>query len=92
MADRKTRKSAGKKPESSPPQRTAPDVDLSVYTLTDDVIRDRLAEFEHTFGMPSSKFLERYNRGELVEDPAFIDWSGLLYIAARAGVAISSPA
>jgi len=92
MADRKTRKSAGKKRDSSPPQRTSPDVDLTVHTLTDDAIRDRLAEFEQKFSMPSNEFLERYNRGELGEHPAYIDWSGLLYIAARAGVAIPSPA
>ena len=92
MADRKTRTSAGKKRNSALLQSTSPDVDLTVHTLTDDLIRDRLAELEAKFGMPSSEFLERYNRGELGAHPAFIDWSGLLYIAARAGVAIPSPA
>lgn len=59
---------------------------LNVYKLTDDLIRTRLATFEERTGMTSAQFLERYNRSELGDDPMFIDWAGLLYIASKTGV------
>jgi len=68
------------------------EIRAKVHTLTDDDIRERLLAFEKQFGMTSDEFLRRYNSGELGDNPEFIDWSGLLYIAARVGVTVSTPA
>ena len=36
--------------------------------------RQRLAEFEHQFGMNSEEFEQRLNAGEIDETVAFTDW------------------
>ncbi|MGH2585869.1 MAG: hypothetical protein ACRDJE_13230 [Dehalococcoidia bacterium] len=59
------------------------DIRAKVHSLTDDDIRERLLAFEKQFGMTSGEFLRRYNSGELGDNSVFIDWSGLLYIAAK---------
>lgn len=58
----------------------------TVRHLTNEGIARRLVEFEQRYGMTSAEFLQRYHRGELGDDPAFIDWSGLLYVANKVGV------
>jgi hypothetical protein len=55
----------------------------TVTELTDERIENWLRELEERYGMTSAQFLLRYNRGELDDDPDFIDWSGLLYVAAK---------
>lgn len=56
---------------------------LTQCQLTDDEIDCRLRVYEEQSGMSSAAFLDRYNRGELGHQEAFIDWAGLLAVKAR---------
>lgn len=51
--------------------------------LTEAELRLRLHGLELKHGMSSQDFLLRFNRGELGDDPEFIDWAGLLAAAVR---------
>ena len=55
---------------------------MKIHRLTDDELARMLGELEQRYGMTSAEFLPRYNRGELGCDDDFIDWAGLLAIAA----------
>jgi|GEM_PF-4348091 len=62
-----------------------------VTWLDDEALACRLATFEQRYGMSSAEFLRRYNAGEYdgpEADPdlAFVEWAGLLALAARAGM------
>ena len=56
--------------------------------LTDEVIRSDLRELEQRHGMTSAEFLLRYHRCELEEHDDYLRWSGLLTVAAIAGIAL----
>jgi hypothetical protein len=60
-----------------------------VVRLTDEELTRQLSELEAAHGMTSEQFLVRYNSGELGDDLHFIRWSGLLRMAATAGLSLS---
>jgi len=38
-------------------------------------LRDQLAVFENRYGLPTSEFYERFERGEMGDDADFFEWS-----------------
>ena len=65
--------------------------EMRVIQLTDEELRREIRELESRFEMTSEQFLLRYNSGELGDDEPFIEWAGLLSIAAKAGVSQPEP-
>ena len=56
---------------------------LKVRKLTPEMIREKLAAFEHRYAMTSADFWERYCAGELAEAADFFHWGALCYMALR---------
>ena len=42
------------------------------------ITEEKIRKFEEKYGMSSSKFLERYARGELGDEEEFMEWYGEL--------------
>ena len=67
-------------------------MDIQVEKLTDEKIASWLEELERRYEMTSQQFLLAYNTGKLDDRDDFIDWSGLLWIAAAEGLYPKTPA
>ena len=52
--------------------------------LSADDIRQELKALEERYGMPSDAFYERFNRGELGDEPDFLMWASLYDMLALA--------
>ncbi len=52
--------------------------------LSPDDIRQELKALEERYGMASAVFFERFNRGELGDEPDFLMWASLYDMLARA--------
>ncbi len=59
--------------------------------LTSKDLQRELLGLEREHGMSSSDFYNRFRAGELGDDPQYMHWAGLCYIAMRTGVLAPTP-
>jgi hypothetical protein len=57
-----------------PPEEVA--YSLRHYTLYRDELKAELEDFEQQYGIASSEFYLKFERGEMGDDLDFVDWSG----------------
>ncbi|HZS00938.1 MAG TPA: hypothetical protein VFE37_19620 [Chloroflexota bacterium] len=65
---------------------------LTVKKLSPEQLRRALSEREEQYKMSSRLFYDRFRAGELGDEPAYVAWAGLCYMAVRNGLLPVDPA
>jgi hypothetical protein len=60
---------------------------IKALNMTPADIERELRHFEEKYGLPSAKFCEQFNSGELPEQDDYVLWAALCDMAYRAGLA-----